>query len=416
MTYVIDECMGRGKTCAAINFINSSPDRRFIFVTPYLNEVKRIKEQCADRHFEEPEAVKGECTKLSDFNEMFRQGKNIATTHSLFKLIPSDFFDAIQKKHYTLILDEALEIHERLSISPKDRAAFEKCFIEKEVVDGLTVIKWADNKYYGALDNYKNIIEKNKLIAYSPTYWAKTFPLDFLDKFDDTYIMTYMFKGQYLGAYMDAQNREYTRLYIGGNSPDTFYFSDAPAPREPLNYKELIRILDNKSYNAIGDGRTALSKSWYMRHCTKESLLPLKKNVYNFFFNYLKSPSNNNIWTTFGESDDGRVSWKKLLSGAGYTKGYLPCNIRGTNDYRERSAVAYLVNRFPNTCLYNFLLARGVKIDQKGYALSEMLQFIWRSAIRDGKPIDLYIPSERMRDMLKEWIEILANGGDVNDW
>ena len=33
-----------------------------------------------------------------------------------------------------------------------------------------------------------------------------------------------------------------------------------------------------------------------------------------------------------------------------------------------------------------------------------MLQFIWRSAIRDGNQITLYIPSDRMRWIFEEWL------------
>ena len=45
-------------------------------------------------------------------------------------------------------------------------------------------------------------------------------------------------------------------------------------------------------------------------------------------------------------------------------------------------------------------------MDEDAYALSEMLQFIWRSAIRDGKEIWVYLPSVRMRSLLEEWIRI----------
>ena len=34
-----------------------------------------------------------------------------------------------------------------------------------------------------------------------------------------------------------------------------------------------------------------------------------------------------------------------------------------------------------------------------------MLQFIWRSAIRNGEEIWVYIPSIRMRSLLKKWIQ-----------
>ena len=37
-------------------------------------------------------------------------------------------------------------------------------------------------------------------------------------------------------------------------------------------------------------------------------------------------------------------------------------------------------------------------------ALAEMLQWIWRSQIRRGQPINIYIPSKRMRRLLMEWL------------
>ena len=44
-------------------------------------------------------------------------------------------------------------------------------------------------------------------------------------------------------------------------------------------------------------------------------------------------------------------------------------------------------------------------MDEDLFALSEMLQFIWRSAIREGKDIHLYIPSSRMRGLLETWLD-----------
>lgn len=38
------------------------------------------------------------------------------------------------------------------------------------------------------------------------------------------------------------------------------------------------------------------------------------------------------------------------------------------------------------------------------FALSEMVQWIWRSAIREGNPINIYVPSARMRDLLTRWM------------
>jgi hypothetical protein len=51
-----------------------------------------------------------------------------------------------------------------------------------------------------------------------------------------------------------------------------------------------------------------------------------------------------------------------------------------------------------------FIESRGVAVNQDQYALSALVQWIFRSAIRDGKPITLYIPSERMRGLLMDWL------------
>jgi hypothetical protein len=49
-------------------------------------------------------------------------------------------------------------------------------------------------------------------------------------------------------------------------------------------------------------------------------------------------------------------------------------------------------------------------MDKEAYALSEMVQWIWRSAIRKGEDIWIYIPSRRMRTLLQDWLARLAAG------
>jgi hypothetical protein len=38
------------------------------------------------------------------------------------------------------------------------------------------------------------------------------------------------------------------------------------------------------------------------------------------------------------------------------------------------------------------------------YALSEMIQVLWRTAIRNDEPVMFYIPSERMRGLFHLWL------------
>ena len=73
--------------------------------------------------------------------------------------------------------------------------------------------------------------------------------------------------------------------------------------------------------------------------------------------------------------------------------------------------MAYLINRFPNAVQVNFFAKKGVKLDRNKFALSEMLQWIWRSAIRDGHEVWLYLPSKRMRELLFGWMEEVSAQG-----
>ena len=148
----------------------------------------------------------------------------------------------------------------------------------------------------------------------------------------------------------------------------------------------------------IGDRDNDLSKTWYLRNKNNNSMKILKNNISNFFRHIRNDTSSDNIWTTFKD-------YKESLKGKGYTKGFLPLNSRATNEYRDRTSVVYPVNRFLNPFVKNFFVMNGIEVDEDGYALSEMLQFIWRSAIRDGKEIWVYIPSIRMRRLLQKWIK-----------
>ena len=48
---------------------------------------------------------------------------------------------------------------------------------------------------------------------------------------------------------------------------------------------------------------------------------------------------------------------------------------------------------------------KGVNIDEDEWALSELIQWLFRSCIREQKDINIYIPSKRMRSLLIKWLK-----------
>jgi hypothetical protein len=87
-----------------------------------------------------------------------------------------------------------------------------------------------------------------------------------------------------------------------------------------------------------------------------------------------------------------------------YARGFVSCSARATNEHRHKTNLAYMIDLYMVPTVKRLIESRGVTVDQDQYALSALVQWIFRSAIRDGKPITLLIPSERMRGLLLDWL------------
>ena len=88
-----------------------------------------------------------------------------------------------------------------------------------------------------------------------------------------------------------------------------------------------------------------------------------------------------------------------------YKRVFIPHNLRATNEYSNTHTLAYCVNRYISPFLINYFKTKDVNVNQELYALSEMLQWIWRSRIRNDESINIYIPSSRMRKLLIEYLD-----------
>jgi len=390
--HIVDEMMGVGKTSAAINLINeSSRDSKFLFITPYLDEVERVLAGCQYKDFKQPPPIHG--SKITGIKDLLRVGENIATTHALFYNFDAECLELIESYGYTLIIDEILDVVEQLDISRHDL----NTILAKYTVIENGFLRWVDREYTGVFDKYKTKCDLGCMCVYNDTALLWMFPTSVFKSFREVYLMTYLFGGQVQKAYFDFNNVEYDYLYVD----DTYHLSENKQHHTHLDYKQIVTILDVEKLNRIGDAKSALSFTWYERYKDNAIMMrTLKNNTMNFFKHYAKTPSAQNMWTTF-------LANKSAISGKGYAHGFKEYNLRSTNKLRDKTAIAYLVNRFLNPFVKNFFMEYDIEFNEDMYALSEMIQFIWRSAIRDGKPIQVYVPSMRMRNLLTEWLNEL---------
>ena len=409
MIYVIDEMPGRGKTTAMIHHVvNGDIPRPVIFITPYRTEIERIMSSCSSLGFETPTS---DDHKFIEAKQMLMERKNIVSTHALFGMFDLEAERLVQDGRYTLIMDETPEVVSVVDVTKHDARSLFSQHVDY-ADNGLLV--WTTDDYEGRFDPYRKYIETGNTYRYTNTTWLRMTRPNLFEAFRDVYLMTYMFAGSTIKPYFDMHHLGYENRYIGGDSLDTYRICDSPQESPSYDYRNLIQIETRPKMNEIGNDMTALSKHWFQAS-TDEQLRILHDRTNSFFRSVTKTPAEQNMWTTFKNSgwDEDTASeerWKRLIGEAGYKKGFVSCSIRGTNLYRHKTALAYIVNRYQFVPVRNMFTRNGIEANDDFFGLSEMLQWIWRSAIRDGKPIQVYVPSYRMRRLLQQWIEDTSKG------
>lgn len=389
---VVDSIMGSGKTSKIINYINeSNRDDKFIYITPYLTEVARVKENCKCKRFKDP-LNKGK-GKMDSFLKLVINGDNIITTHALFKGISLDDIELIKAQGYTLVMDEVFDVISETTLKKDDLTMLFNDNVLKVMDDGKVV--WLKPEYDCRYNDIKNMALTDSLYMINNTMFVWAFPVPIFEAFEKTFVLTYLFDGQLQKYYYDLFNIKYDYVSVG-KIDNEYEFVEYRYREDISNLHNLIHIEKDSRLNRVGDNEYALSKNFYRKN--EKMCEILKKNTYTYFNNRCKSKSGDNMWTTFKD-------YKGKCSGKGFTKGFVSLGARATNEYVDKKSLAYLSNVYINPYIVKFFIDKGVDVDQDMYALSELLQWIWRSQIRRGDDINLYIPSSRMRKLLDDYLK-----------
>lgn len=400
--YITDGFIVTHNTTAAINYMNSHANDKFIFITPYLDEAKRIRDNCPNLNFVEPsnQISQYDFKKRTHTAALIKQGRNITSTHQAFKSYTKEMLRDIQEKGYTLFLDECISLIETKSIKKTDIDILLRAGLIKDT--GTAYESTLDNYDSGLLTPVKEIFGKhpiNRLDGDDDTeclfYW--TLSPELVSSFRDVYILTYLFEGQGLEHYLNLNNFGYEKTNVMLDD-GCLQFGDSNVYVPPYVKKlpDMIHIVDSK-LNDVGKEKSSLSMAWFSKNI--EGVRRLKLNLGNYFINiHRDSKPKERLWSTYS-------SFRDEITGKGYARSFLAFNTRATNEYRECRYLAYAVNIYMNVAEKLAYTSNGITVNEDAYALSIMLQWIWRSAIRDGKEIELYLPSKRMRTILKDWIK-----------
>lgn len=428
---VVDSIMGSSKTtniCKWMDNLHLEDDtKRFFYISPLLDEVRkdeskevygRIHNQVKHVVFDAPQDEYGK-SKSDHLLELLKLGKNIACTHKLYLNMSEAHFYEMKKHNYILVIDEEIGMMEGYSAYSKsdlDTLIDLGCVAKREE-DGMLV--WnkehdgfnnRDHRYY----DFKRSVENGMIYACkaSNTMMVSQLPINLLAVANRVIIMTYMFEGNILSSFLKLKGIKYIP------------FTDidlTPVSKEDI--KSLVKLHIPKQYNKwkfMDD--LPLSYTWYSgktidsnRRITKEDITNITKYIRSV--KLAAKVDWKEVLYTFPKcrtvfDDDKRLTKInpediKSVDVLKEKATWLSSNTRATNEYSYKTCLIHVYNRYPTQSVKRYLQDYDVDIDDNVFAISEMLQWIWRSCIRDKKEIVLAIGSKRMRLLFLNWLHDL---------
>lgn len=446
MITVVDAPCGAGKTEWAISYMNAHPQESFIFVTPFLSEVERIKKSTtADffdpQFFNRTNLLGGApCskTKLEDLNDLLSAGKNVVTTHATFTNATQETVRALQDNSYHLILDETVDVlvpMNELIASPKYQVNGEsaKLMVENKIieVDENYRVRWTGGQWQIDGDGrhsfceVQRYAESGNLILIDGQFFIWEFPPDVFNAMESVTILTYMLEGSFLYPYLQIHGMKYEKASISGTHDSGFALAPYTVDlRQREEWKQLITLHQDPK---ASDFR-ALSATWYKHnvqgHSKSTESFELR-NALRRYFTRLKIKPSDVMWTCpkdcrneiapkgykltrelTDEEKHGRTQAQQdeLIDSNGL-RCWVASNARATNNYSNRHNLAFMLDLYPHPEISKYFGERGASLSRDTFALAGLIQWVWRSAIRVGEPITLFLPSYRMTNLFKDWLD-----------
>lgn len=417
---ILDSIMGSGKTTNILKWIDANNStEKFIYVSPLLSEVDeggRVQRDLKHTRFHYPKADEANRTKGDSLLSMLQDGLNISCTHSLYLLMTDAHLNEIRKQNYIVIIDEELGVIDSYdSYSQYDiRSLIKSGSVVKQESDGMLL--WvSDDDNYDEKDHAYNKLKRH--IQSGILYSAKRadsmlvtqLPIKLFTVAKRVIIITYMFEGNILSTFLKLKGIEY--------KPFTDV-TTTPVDKKEIN--NLITMYELKSkWKELG--KLKLSNTWYTSNNNGNATAKDIKSIENFISSFcrISGCSYKELMYTFPKHrrfDNSKA--RGVIKPKGYIdreeeladgsieieKVWVATQTRATNDYDHKTHLVHAFNRYPNTAVKSYLQDYGQIVDDDIFALCELLQWVWRSAIRKGEPITLCIVSTRMRKLFDKWL------------
>lgn len=411
---VIDAICGAGKSTQIMQEMRENPNKRWMYVSPYLTEVGdgtslkgRIRETLPELNFQCPSTSKGKGKHLKEF---LANGENVAITHSLIRLMDKEALVLLKANEYNLMIDETLDVVSVYKgIHQDDIRGLVGTWLIKDESTGR--LRWNyemhGDDYRGTFRDIKDLCDLDSLYLHKDTVLINKLSPSLMNAAKSVTVLTYLFDGSFMCAWLDMAGIkcEYSKLHSGFDPQEI-----KQQVRDNLVIVNTPKSIAKWNHDSKGLWiNTAFSSSWYKYH--EEDLEDIKKGCHSFLTSLRRDKVKYKVfWTTFKRYQD-------TLAGPSYTRGtivtedgerldpYVTKNKRASNEHADCNVCMYLVNVYAHGDISAYMEGQGIELDNDKMALSEMVQFIFRGSIRKGEKMYLMIASERMKKLLLDWLE-----------
>ena len=387
-----DSPCGSGKTSQLLNSFKTT--KKYLVVVPILSEVTRVlTDACVD--FYEPVVSDNFETKLGHALSLIDAGLNVVITHKLYKDF-SKLSNLGILDEYHIIIDEVPDTVE--PIAKPNFKSFKKFYVDTGLVRidefdrAHPTSEWEDKRrdYKDTLDSTIYSAAKNGTLVYvDGNMLMKVLPRKLFTAGKTLTVLTFLSDGSYFPYYLKKMGIRYV-------------VDSLPALTEGFK-EQMMNLLDPVQIPGYKSGHFGYAKQ--SNGLTKEDYCnQISTSLKNLASRFLKGVDRNYVILTCIK--DG---WGDEKKPGPFQKGsklkrvnWIPNTTRGTNDYAHCSHAIYLYNQNINPAIGRFLnLPSSFKDD---YAITELIQWVYRTRIRKGEPITLFIGDPRMMKLLNNWM------------
>ncbi|MFY0632908.1 MAG: hypothetical protein JXQ91_03795 [Vannielia sp.] len=466
---IVDRPCGYGKSTEIINSYRAP--EKYITVVPFLSEIDRFMQAALDRRgfrMTQPEASEGR--KTDHCEKIIRAGKSVICTSALFYRLGSLATKGSNTPHlvawdgtgtptlternllddYNLIIDEVITPFEHAtSVKPTEFAQdYVDLGMARVEADGRVVPtgKW-DATYEAGNGTFdRALYERAKsgaLYQVSDNLFVLTVPFELLTRPKTVTIYTYLSQGSVLLHFLNKHLAQHPGLF-------TLEVDRLPADVEARWRQDVSQALTVEGLPELEKWRWTYSAQLKGLK-TRAQCVPAGNALRKFRGRALRRvdlttvmlTSARSIWCDHKTGDKpvaGKLSVHTRMFGRPTQESrfamdvqdhvkdwsttgvqFVPNTTRGTNKHSDCTTAIYLYDQHPQPQLLRFLgLAQGSPEAREfadAYALTELVQWLFRSCIRKGgvngtgqpwqprQKATVYLPSQRMRNLLTNWLE-----------